>query len=241
MPTPPDRLRIALVADQHLTRAGLRMTLEMHPDLHVAAEAATAAEAVHAASEADVVLVDTVEPCSDTRALTAAVKHAHPSTALLVVASRLCPGSHRVLDVGASGVLLKSARPEQLAGAVRSVAAGYAVLPAPMVGELRSSGGFAEESRQPDGHRPAQFRLASLTSRERDVLKCLADGASNGEAAHQLHLSEGTVKSHVQHLLHKLGVRDRMQAVVFAYRSGFADVRPRPDPAEHPPSAVRAS
>ena len=233
MPTTPDPLRIAVVADQHLTRVGLRMTLEAHADFRVVAESDRGQEDVPTATQVDVVVVDTLEPCTDTQTLTCALKRLRPQAAVLVVTNRLCACAHRVLAAGASGILLKSARPEQLAGAIRSVAAGYAVVPAPMVGELRS--GPAGRPRPSNGptaveERAAQARLASLTSRERDVLTCLASGASNGEAARQLHLSEGTVKSHVQRLLQKLGVRDRVQAVVFAYRSGFASADEQPEP-----------
>jgi DNA-binding NarL/FixJ family response regulator len=224
MPDPHTPLRIALVGGHQLTRFGLRVTLEVQSDFEVVAEAGTPEEAVVGAERADVVVLDTVHPCKQACAITCALRRAQPDAAVLIVANRICSCTYRVFSAGASGVVLKDARPEQLAGAIRSVSAGYAVLPSSMAGLLHPEPA-AQRSRPPEvpvATPRAAGKLATLTSRERDVLRCLALGASNAETAQRLHLSEGTVKSHVQHLLCKLGARDRVHAVIYAYESGFA-------------------
>lgn len=129
---------------------------------------------------------------------------------MVVVTNRLCECAAEVFAEGAAGLVLKESGPDQVAQAVRSVAAGYTVMSSHLT--WRPGQGPA---RQADG------LVEKLSARERDVLACPADGRSNAEIAECLLLSEGTVKSHIQHVLAKLNMRDRLQAVVYAYRVGF--------------------
>lgn len=213
-------LDIAVIGGHELTRYGLRLALEAEPDFSVIAEAASVAEAVTVVSRTtlDLVLVDTVHPGKKSCALLHALRRHGAGVPALVVTSKLCACNAQIFAAGARGLVLWDAGPRQLAHAIRNVAAGYAVVPGSLTGRL------GEQPREVARIRrlPADAdKLARLTPRERDVLRCLVTGASNAEAAGQLNLGEGTVKSHVQHLLAKLDVRDRVQAIVYAYESGF--------------------
>ncbi len=215
--------RVLLVDDQALVRGGFRMILEVEPDLEVVGEAADGAHGVAEAARLrpDVVLMDVQMPGLDGIAATARVVAA--GTGRVVVLTTFDSDEHlfAALRAGASGFLLKNADPDDLVAAVRAVARGHALL-APEVTRR-----VVERFAAPSG---AAFRpelLADLTERERGVLLLLARGLSNAEIAAELFLGEATVKTHVSRVLLKLGVRDRVQAVVLAYESGL--VRPGDD------------
>ncbi|GAA2035859.1 response regulator transcription factor [Pseudokineococcus marinus] len=216
--SPP--VRVLLVDDQALVRSGFRMILEVEPDLEVVGEAADGAAGVAAAAalRPDVVLMDVRMPGLDGVAATERVVAA--GTGRVVVLTTFDTDDHlfAALRAGASGFLLKNADPDELVAAVRAVARGDALL-APAVTRR-----VVERFAAPSG---ASFRpelVAGLTERERGVLVLLARGLSNGEIAAELVLGEATVKTHVSRVLLKLGVRDRVRAVVLAYESGL--VRP---------------
>jgi DNA-binding NarL/FixJ family response regulator len=212
--------RVLLADDQELVRAGFRMILETQADIEVVGDAGDGVEAVAATRrlQPDVVLMDIRMPNLDglqaTRRLTAA---GSASRVLILTTFDLDEYVYQALTAGASGFLLKNAPPEQLIGAVRVVAAGDALL-APSI-TRRVIQQFARLP-APGG----TDALAALTERERQVLQLIARGLSNAEIAAELFVSDATVKSHVTHLLSKLRLRDRVQAVVLAYESGL--VRP---------------
>ena len=213
---------VLLADDQSLVRAGFRMILESEGDITVVGEAANGEQAVAATRRLgpDVVLMDIQMPGSDglaaTRQITAAA--GARSRVLILTTFERDDYVFEALQAGASGFLLKNAPPEELIHAVRVVAAGDALL-APSV-TRRIIEQFARRPVEPD----VRERLESLTQREREVLVMLARGNSNAELAAELFVTEGTVKTHVSSLLAKLGLRDRVQAVVLAYESGL--VRP---------------
>jgi len=227
----PPPLRVLVADDQELVRAGFRLILEA-AGFAVVGEAADGAEALAlAASERpDVVLMDIRMPVMDglaaTRQLTAPgpgdSKHWAPKVVILTTFD-LDDYVYEALRCGASGFLLKDAPRADLLAAVRVAAAGDALL-APSV-TRRLIEAFA---RRPASATPAPSRLASLTPRERDILLLVARGQSNTEIARALVVSEATVKTHVAHLLAKLGLRDRVQAVILAYETG-AVIPGRPD------------
>ncbi|WP_353813465.1 response regulator [Agromyces sp. SYSU T00266] len=214
-------IRVVLADDEAMVRAGLRMLLEHQPDIVVVGEAADGLDAVAAVrrTRPDVVLLDIRMPRSD--GITAAREILEGTDARVVILTTFDDDEQlaAALRVGVSGFLLKVAPPEQLLAAVRSVAAGNALLdPAVTVRVIES---FAAAPRvRPD----LAARLATLTERERDVLVEVSAGYSNAEIAARLYLGETTVKTYVSRALAKLGLRDRVQAVVFAYESGL--VRP---------------
>ncbi|SEM73274.1 response regulator [Streptacidiphilus jiangxiensis] len=216
-------IRILVADDQALIRGGLRAVLDSEPGLEVVGEAADGAEAVEAARRLrpDVVVMDVRMPRLDgvsaTRALLAA--DPAPCRVLILTTFHLDDYVARALRAGASGFLLKDATADQLVEAVKVIAAGEAML-APSV-TRRLLARMAAAPDQPDG----RDLRALLSAREVDVLLLLARGLSNAEIAAALHVAETTVKSHVQSLLVKLGVRDRLQAAVAAFDSGL--VRPR--------------
>jgi len=212
-------VRVLIVDDQALVRRGFRMILDAEPDLTVVGEAATGLEAVEevARTAPDVVLMDIRMPGLDgveaTRRITAS-----GSTARVVVLTTFDLDDHVVESIraGASGFLLKDVPPEELVRAIKVVAEGDALL-APSVTRLV----LARVAATPSLNAGASKALASLTERETEVLRLLARGLSNAEIAGALFLGETTVKTHVGRVLAKLGVRDRVQAVVAAYESGL--------------------
>lgn len=210
------RIRLLLVDDQELVRAGLRVILSSHPDLDVVGEAGDGAEALHLARELrpDVICMDVQMPRLDGLDATRRIVADPNATGTVLILTTFDDDDSvfRALEAGASGFLLKTASPEQLVDAVHILAAGDALL-APEV-TRRVIGRF--------GSRPAARDLAELTDRETDVLRLVARGLSNAEIAKELFVGEATVKTHVSNILLKLGVRDRVQAVVRAYESGFA-------------------
>jgi DNA-binding NarL/FixJ family response regulator len=213
-------IRVALVDDQAMVRAGFRMILETEDDVTVVGEAADGAEAFELVerSSPDVVLMDVRMPKVDgieaTRRIVAAGSGAK---VLMLTTFDLEDYVYAALRAGASGFLLKDAPAEQLVSAVRVVAAGDALL-APSVTRLL----IDEVSRRPavDAASVAPG-LGDLTERELEVLRLMARGMSNAEIAQALYLGEATVKTHVGRVLAKLGLRDRVQAVVLAYECGI--------------------
>jgi DNA-binding NarL/FixJ family response regulator len=217
---PEAPIRVLIVDDQDLVRAGLRMLLESEAETQVVGESKDGEDAVDAVlrSKPDVVLMDVQMPKVDgieaTKRLFARTE-AGPGVIMLTTFD-VDEYVYEALRAGASGFLLKDAPPEQLMGAIRTVAAGDALL-APSVTrrliEQVSSGALGTTRRPPE--------LDELTDRELEVLGLIARGLSNAEIAEELVVSEATVKSHVARVLMKLGLRDRVQAVVLAYESGL--------------------
>jgi DNA-binding NarL/FixJ family response regulator len=214
-------IRVLVVDDQPLIRAGFHKMVEARPDLEVVGEAADGAEAVAQARRLgpDVVLMDVRMPTMDgleaTRQL-AGPGVANPTRVLILTTFDLDEYVYEALRAGASGFLLKDAPPEELAAAIRVIAAGEALL-APSV-TRRLIQRFAD---QPPPKAVDAKSLERLTERETEVLRLVARGLSNAQIATELVVSETTVKSHVAHLLMKLGLHDRVQAVVLAYETGF--------------------
>ena len=212
-------IRVLLADDQALVRAGLRKIVENEDDMRVVAEAVDGLVAVDAAraSKPDVAVVDIRMPQLDgieaTRRIVAAL--GDDVRVLMLTTFGLDDYVFDALRAGASGFMLKDAPPEELLDAIRVVAGGSALL-APAV--TRSV--IAEFARRSPGHESSP-RLDELTAREREVLVLLTRGRSNAEIAGDLVVSEATVKTHVAHVLMKLGVRDRVQAVIFAYEAGL--------------------
>ena len=211
-------IRVLVVDDQALVRSGFRLILEAREDIEVVGEAENGAAAVELASRVapDVILMDVRMPGMDgveaTRRLTEA-----GSTARVVILTTfdLDEYVHEALRAGASGFLLKDVQPAQLVDAVRVIAAGEALL-APTV-TRRLLDRFAQSL--PAEKAPPS--LEGLTARELEILRLVAGGRSNAEIAEQLVVSEATVKTHVSSVLRKLGLRDRVQAVVLAYDAGL--------------------
>jgi DNA-binding NarL/FixJ family response regulator len=211
-------LRVIVVDDQDLFRGGFALILGAQPDIDVVGEAADGAAAVDLATrlKPDVVLMDIRMPGMD--GVTATGRICAETDAKVVVLTMFDVDEYvyAALAAGASGFLLKDVRRDELVNAVRVIAAGEALLAPSVTRRL-----IADLSRR--GHAVPQLanRLDDLTDRERDALRQLARGLSNAEIAAELYVSEHTVKTHVSNLLTKLGLRDRAQAVVFAYESGL--------------------
>ena len=212
-------ISVLLVDDQELMRMAFRMVIESQPDLRVAGEAANGIEAVSqvATLRPDVVLMDVRMPDLDGVQATARIVGSGSSARVIILTTfDLDEYVYEALRAGASGFLLKDSPRADLIAAVRAAAAGNALL-APTV-TRRLIEAFA---RRPPETAPSPARLASLTAREREVLVLLARGGSNTEIAGALFVSEATVKTHVGNLLAKLGLRDRVQAVILAYETGI--------------------
>jgi DNA-binding NarL/FixJ family response regulator/class 3 adenylate cyclase len=215
----PSRIGVLIVDDQALVRTGFRMILEAEADLDVVGEAADGAEAVDVArrTKPDVILMDVRMPNVDgleaTRRLLEGAKEG--PRVLILTTFDLDEYVYEALKAGASGFLLKDTPPEELVEAIHVVARGDALL-APSI-TRRVIEEFVR--RPPDSVRPRAAELEELTPRERDMLRYIARGLSNAEIAKQAFVSETTVKTHVAHILMKLRLRDRVQAVVFAYEN----------------------
>ena len=208
---------VLIVDDQALVRVGFRMILQIEPDLHVVGEAADGDQAVAqvAALRPDVVLMDVRMPGVDGIAATRRIT-ADPSCRARVVMLTtfdLDEYVYAALQAGASGFLLKDVQPELLVAGIRAVHAGESLLAPTVTRRLIES--FLERPRVLEA--AEQQRLATLTSREQEVLRLLARGLTNAEIARELYVSETTVKTHVGRVLMKLGLRDRVQAVIYAY------------------------
>jgi len=210
---------VLIADDQALVRVGLRKILETEPDIAVVGEAADGEDAVTAARRVrpDVVLMDIRMPVLDGIEATRRIVSAQPGTRVLILTTFGLDGYvYDALRAGASGFMLKDAPPEEIAAAVRIVASGEALL-APAV----TRAVIEEFARQRPVAAPVEPpALAELTPREREVLGLLARGLSNPEICARLVISEATAKTHVARILQKLGLRDRVQAVIYAYESG---------------------
>ncbi len=208
-----------VVDDQSMVRAGLRMLLSDEPDIQVVAEASNGLEAIAQAARfrPEVILMDIRMPELDGLEATRRILDADPTAKVLILTTfSLDDYVYEALRAGASGFVLKDDPPEQLIAAVRTIAAGDALL-SPLV-TRRVIAHFTRQRRQspPRG-------VATLTAREMDVFRLIASGLSNSEIGRELFISDTTVKTHVTRLLQKLQVRDRAQAIVMAYQSGLFD------------------
>jgi len=215
-------IRVLLVDDQSLLRMGFRMILDAEPDIEVVGEAADGATGVSMTSalHPDVVLMDVRMPGMDGIQATAAIAAAAPASKVLILTTfDLDEYVFAGLKAGASGFLLKDAPPAQLMTAIRTVAGGEAVLAPTATRRLIDQ--FVPLLPDPGQQPDRDALLSRLTDRERAVFARLAAGLSNREIAGEMHLSQGTVKIHVGRILAKLGLRDRVQAVVLAYESGL--------------------
>jgi DNA-binding NarL/FixJ family response regulator len=208
---------VLVVDDQALVRGGFAMILEAEPDLAVVGEAVDGVEATRLAAELapDVVLMDVRMPRMDGIEATRRITAAGRARVLVLTTFDLDEYVYDAIRAGASGFLLKDVRPRDLGHAVRAVAAGESLVAPAVTRRLLDE--FVR--RPPPGRRPE--RLAPLTERELEVLALIARGWSNAEIAGHLVLSETTVKTHVTRILTKLGLRDRVQAVVVAYETGL--------------------
>jgi len=215
-------IRVLLADDQSLVRMGFRMILEAETDITVVGEAGDGAAAVSmtAALRPDVVLMDVRMPGVDGIDATAAITAAGgPAKVLILTTYDLDHYVYAGLRAGASGFLLKDAPPADLLAAIRTVADGAAVLAPSTTRRLIDR--FVPLLPDPERTARRDSLLEPLTDRERDVFRLLARGRSNREIASELFLSESTIKIHVGHILAKLNLRDRVQAVVQAYESGL--------------------
>lgn len=213
------QVRVLIADDQALLRGSLRVLIETEPDLIVVGEAGTGAEAVSlvCTENPDVVLMDVRMPVMNgieaTRKITA---QEHAPKILVLTTFDLDEYVYSALRAGASGFLLKDTPPAQLLDAVRVIASGEALLAPTVTRRL-----IAEFVRHPEPARRPVRALAGITDREREVLTLIARGLSNSEIEHHLHLSRGTVKTHIGRLLTKLDARDRAQLVIVGYETSL--------------------
>lgn len=211
-------IRVAIVDDQELMRSALRMMVQSQPDLDLVGEAGDGHEALALVRSraVDIVLMDLRMPRLDGVAATAAITAERPDCRVIALTTfDLDEYAFPVLRAGASGFLLKDARSEEIVDAIRTVHAGHGVIAPATTRRLIE---YVAAAPAPGG---AERVRAALTDRELDILLEVATGATNREIAGRLHLSEATIKTHVGHVLAKLGLRDRVQAVVLAYETGL--------------------
>jgi DNA-binding NarL/FixJ family response regulator len=216
--------RILIADDQALVRGGLRMILDAQPDLEVVGEAVDGRDALQQARQLspDLVLMDVRMPELDGLETTRRLLDRDPSPKVVVLTTfDLDDYVYEAIRAGASGFLLKSAPPQQLIAGIRTVMAGDALLAPEITRRLLDR--FVARPPRPTGIPP---EFADLSERELEVLRLIADGRSNAEIAVDLYISEATVKTHVTHILTKLRLRDRVQAVALAYRTGLMDSVP---------------
>jgi DNA-binding NarL/FixJ family response regulator len=216
-------IRILLVDDQSLVRMGLRMVLDAEPGLRVIEEAGDGIEAVRIAKleRPDVVLMDVRMPRLDGIAATEAIVADNPGVRVIVLTTfDLDEYAFGGLRAGASGFLLKDARPEELVAAIRAVAAGEAAVSPRVTRRMLELFGQKLPAGETEGDVDP---VESLTPREREILLTITEGLSNSEIGERFFLSESTVKTHVGRVLAKIGARDRVHAVIFAYEHGIVD------------------
>jgi DNA-binding NarL/FixJ family response regulator len=217
-------ISVLIADDQALVRGGLRMIIDAQHDMHVVGEAENGAEAVATTEQIqpDVVLMDIRMPELDGIAATRRLADRGPAKTRVLMLTTFDEDQlvYEAMRAGASGFLLKSAPPARLAEAIRIIAAGDALLAPSITRRL-----VEDFVRRPPPGKEAPGELTELTDREREVLALVARGLSNAEIAAELVVSEATVKTHVNHVLGKLNLRDRVQAVVLAYETGF--IQPR--------------
>jgi DNA-binding NarL/FixJ family response regulator len=209
-------IRVLVVDDQAMVRAGFRLLLADEPDIEVVAEASNGLEAVAEAARCrpDVVLMDIRMPELDGLEATRRILAADPDSRVLILTTfDLDEYVYRALSVGASGFVLKDEPPEQLIAAVRTVAGGDALLSPSVTRRV-----IQQFTRV---HQAPPEAVETLTDREMDVFRLISRGYSNAEIGQELFISDTTVKTHVTHVLGKLRLRDRVQAVVLAYESGL--------------------
>ena len=216
-------IRILIADDEALVRGGFRMILDAQPDFEVVGEAGDGADALSmaAALAPDLVLMDIRMPGLDGLETTRRLLTEAAPKVLILTTFDLDEYVYEAIRAGASGFLLKTAPPDQLVGGVRAVMAGDALLSPQITRRLLER--FVQRP-PPTAHRPPA--LADLSERVLEVLRLIAEGRSNAEIAAALVLTEATVKTHVNHILTKLRLRDRVQAVGLAYRTGLMDTPP---------------
>ncbi|HJT02594.1 MAG TPA: response regulator transcription factor [Pseudonocardiaceae bacterium] len=223
-------IRVVVVDDQPLVRAGIVMLINAEDDISVVAEAADGAEALTRirAERPDVVLMDVRMPGTDGVAATRAVveegltaRSGQPIGVIILTTYHIDEAVYAALRAGASGFLLKDAAPAEIVHAIRSVVAGEAWLDPAVARRL-----IDEFAARPEPHTPTPAEMEHLTPREREVLSLMARGLSNADVATELFISEATVKTHLARVMMKLGVREKAQAVAAAYQTGLV----------HPPS-----
>jgi len=210
-------VRVLVADDQSMVRAGFRMLLSDEPDIEVVAEASNGLEAVDKAARFDptVVLMDIRMPELDGLEATRRILAAHDSARVLILTTfDLDEYVYEALRAGASGFVLKDDPPEQLLAAIRTVAAGDALLSPSVTKRVIKQFTTIPRPKPPEA-------FDELTTREQEVFRLIANGLSNPEIAQELHISEATVKTHISHILQKLNLRDRVQAVVLAYQTGL--------------------
>ncbi|MEU7608210.1 response regulator transcription factor [Micromonospora sp. NPDC049204] len=214
---------VLIVDDQQLQRMGFKMLLDGTPGITVVGEAATGAEAVRKVDQTrpDVVLMDVRMPGMDGIEATRRITASGSRTRVLILTTfDLDEYVYAGLRAGASGFLLKDARPEELIAGIRAVASGDSVVAPSLTRKLMDA--YLQEPAPATSENP---RLSTLSEREREVLEAIGQGATNTEIAERFTLTESTVKKHVGRVLFKIGARDRIQAVIFAYDNGL--VQPR--------------
>ena len=224
-------IRVMLVDDQALFRAGIRMLVSSQPDMEVVAEAGNGQDAlaVVTGSRPDVVLMDIRMPVMDGLTATAEIlKKSDAPRVVMLTTFDLDEAAARAIRQGASGFLLKDADPEFLLAAIRTVHSGSSVIAASATRELFAH--FTEQAK------PVPEQFAALTDREREIFAFAARGLSNAEIAGREFLSEATVKTHISRILTKLALRDRVQLVVFAFEHGLTTPSPTP---QTPPAKSR--
>jgi len=211
-------IRVALADDQAMVRAGFRMIVQSQPDMKFAGEAADGQDAIDLVrrEKPDVILMDIRMPRLDGIAATRQI--AGQTRVVILTTYELDEYVFDALAAGASAFLLKAAPPEDLIRAIRVVASGDALLAPSVTRRL-----IEEFARRPEPAARSAKRLEALTERELAVLKEVARGQTNAEIAFRLHVAETTVKTHVAHMLDKLELRDRVQAVILAYEAGIVD------------------
>jgi DNA-binding NarL/FixJ family response regulator len=216
-------IRVLVADDQAMVRAGFRMLLAGEQDIDVVAEAGNGREAVDAAARdhPDVVLMDIRMPKLDGLEAARRILAADAAARVLILTTfDLDEYIYQALRDGASGFVLKDDPPEQLIAAIRTVAAGDALLSPTITKRV-----IRQFTRIPRPAPPKAF--GELTAREQEILRLIAGGLSNEEIAHELYISDTTVKTHVTHILQKLSLRDRVQAVVLAYQTGIFETDTR--------------
>ena len=212
-------IRVLVADDQSMVRAGFRMLLTGEPDIDVVAEASNGLEAVALARRLDpaVILMDIRMPEIDGLEATRRILAENRTARILILTTfGLDEYVYEALRAGASGFVLKDDPAEQLIAAVRTVAAGNALLSPAVTRQV-----ISKFTRMPRSAPPKE--ADGLTEREREILRLIATGLSNAEIGQALYISETTVKTHVTHILQKLGLRDRVQAIVLAYQTGLFD------------------
>jgi DNA-binding NarL/FixJ family response regulator len=225
MPEVSSAIRVVVVDDQPLIRAGITLLVSAEEDIVIVAEAADGQAAVVQARDQrpDVILMDVRMPGIDGVEATRAVidegltaQNGQPIRVIILTTYHLDEAVYAALRAGASGFLLKDAAPTEIVAAIRAVAAGEAWLNPTVTRRL-----IDDFTTRPEQHTPMPAQMAELTRREREVLILLAQGLSNTEVAGQLFISEATVKTHLARVMAKLGVREKTQAVIAAYQTGL--------------------